>query len=77
MQKSRYIHEPSTSLKRKSSLDQAPVQNKRGRPPNDSFTPRNYPKQQTSSSSIRTEEVSAFDRGLEAEKILGATDASV
>jgi len=75
MQKSRFMHEPSTTLKRKSSLDQAPVQNKRGRPPNDSYTPRNYPKQQTSS--IRTEESSAFDRGLEAEKILGATDASV
>jgi hypothetical protein len=39
------MHEPSTSLKRKSSVDQAPVQNKRGRPPNDSFTPRSYPKQ--------------------------------
>jgi hypothetical protein len=76
MQKSRYVQEPSTSLKRKSSLDQAPVQNKRGRPPNDSFTPRNYPKQQTTAS-IRTEETSAFDRGLEAEKILGATDATV
>ncbi len=75
LQKSRYMQEPSTSLKRKSSLDQAPVQNKRGRPPNDSFTPRSYPKQQTSS--IRTEETSAFDRGLEPEKILGATDATV
>jgi len=69
------MHESSTTLKRKPSLDQAPVQNKRGRPPNDSYTPRNYPKQQTSS--IRTEELSAFDRGLEAEKILGATDATV
>jgi hypothetical protein len=74
MQKSRYVQEPSTSLKRKSSLDQTPVQNKRGRPPNDSYT-RNYSKQQTSS--IRTEEPSVFDRGLEAEKILGATDATV
>jgi len=74
MQKSRYMQEPSTSLKRKPSLDQAPVQNKRGRPPNDSFAPRNYPKQQMTS--IRTEETSAFDRGLEAEKILGATDAT-
>jgi hypothetical protein len=75
MQKSRYMNEPSTSLKRKSSVDQTPVQNKRGRPPNDSYTPRNYPKQQTTS--IRTEETSAFDRGLEAEKILGATDTTV
>ena len=75
MQKSRYMNnEPSTSLKRKPSLDQAPVQNKRGRPPNDSYT-RNYSKQQTSST--RIEEASAFDRGLEAEKILGATDATV
>ena len=75
MQKPRYMPEPSTSLKRKPSLDQAPVQNKRGRPPNDSFAPRNYPKQQMTS--IRTEETSAFDRGLEPEKILGATDATV
>ena len=76
MQKSRYMHEqPSTSLKRKSSIDQAPIQNKRGRPPNDSLAHRNYSKQQTSS--IRTEEASPFDRGLEAEKILGATDATV
>ncbi|CAF3372017.1 unnamed protein product [Rotaria sp. Silwood1] len=75
MQKSRYMHEPSTSLKRKSSLDQAPIQNKRGRPPNDSLSHRNYSKQQPLS--IRTaEEASAFDRGLEAEKILGATDAT-
>ncbi|CAF0849248.1 unnamed protein product [Rotaria sordida] len=74
MQKSHYINESSTSLKRKSSLDQAPVQNKRGRPSNDSLSHRNYSKQQTSS--IRTEEASAFDRGLEAEKILGATDAT-
>ena len=50
--------------------------NKRGRPPNDSLVNRNYLKQQTSAS-IRSEESSAFDRGLEAEKILGATDASV
>ena len=71
------MHEqPSTSLKRKPSLDQAPVQNKRGRPPNDSYTSRSYSKPQ-SSSSIRTDEVSPFDRGLEAEKILGATDATV
>jgi len=74
MQKSRYMHEPSTSLKRKSSIDQSPVQNKRGRPSNDSFNSRNYSKQQTSS--IRTEEISPFDRGLEAEKILGATDTT-
>jgi len=74
MQKTRYMHEPSTSLKRKSSADQMPVQNKRGRPPNDSLAHRNYSKQQTSS--IRTEEASAFDRGLEPEKILGATDAT-
>jgi len=73
-QKSRYIHEPSTSLKRKSSLDQSPVQNKRGRPPNDSYATRNYSKQQISS--IRTEEPSPFDRGIEAEKILGATDTT-
>lgn len=69
------MHESSTSLKRKSSLDQAPVPNKRGRPPNDSLAHRNFAKQQ--SSSMRTEEPSAFDRGLEAEKILGATDATV
>jgi hypothetical protein len=64
-------NEPST-LKRKSSLDQAPVHNKRGRPPIDR---NNYSKQQTSST--RVEEASAFDRGYEAEKILGATDATV
>ena len=75
VQKSRYINEPSTSLKRKSSIDQTPVQNKRGRPPNDSLAHRNYSKQQTSS--IHSEEPSAFDRGFEAEKILGATDATV
>jgi len=70
------MHESFTpSLKRKSSLDQAPVQSKRGRPPNDSLAHRNYSKQPTSS--IHTEEVSAFDRGLEPEKILGATDATV
>lgn len=74
MQKSRYSQESSTSLKRKSSLDQVPTHNKRGRPPNDSLAHRNYSKQQTSS--IRTEEASAFDRGLEAEKILGATDTT-
>jgi hypothetical protein len=60
---------------KKRTLDQAPIQNKRGRPPNDSLVNRNYPKSQ--SSSMRTEEASAFDRGLEAEKILGATDATV
>ena len=60
------------ALKRKPSLDQPPVHNKRGRPPLDR---NNYPKQQTSSA--RTEEPSAFDRGFEAEKILGATDATV
>ena len=27
MQKPRFMHEPSTSLKRKSSMDQAPIQN--------------------------------------------------
>ncbi|CAM2709732.1 unnamed protein product [Rotaria socialis] len=73
LQKSRFIQEPSTSLKRKPSLDQAPVPNKRGRPPNDSLAHRSYSKQQTS---IRTEESSAFDRSLEAEKILGATDTT-
>ena len=78
MQKSRFVHEPTASLKRKPSQDQVPVQNKRGRPPNDSYAPRNYPKQQQQQpASIRTEEASAFDRGLEAEKILGATDATV
>ncbi len=65
-------NDPSTSLKRKPSLDQAPVHNKRGRPPLDR---NNYSKQQ--SSSARVEEASAFDRGFEAEKILGATDATV
>lgn len=74
-QKSRFMHEPSTSLKRKTSLDQAPVHNKRGRPPNDSYTTRNYPKQATTS--IHTEEQSEFDRGLDPEKILGATDTTV
>lgn len=74
-QKPRYMPESSTTIKRKPSADQALVQNKRGRPPNDSFTPRNYPKQQATS--IRTEEISPFDRGLDAEKILGATDATV
>ncbi|CAF0994981.1 unnamed protein product [Adineta steineri] len=74
LQKPRFINEPSTSLKRKSSLDQAPQQNKRGRPPNDSLGHRNYSKQQTSS--LHTDETSAFDRGLEPEKILGATDAT-
>ncbi len=64
-------NEPTT-LKRKPSLDQAPVHNKRGRPPLDR---NNYSKQQTSST--RVEEASAFDRGYEAEKILGATDATV
>ena len=42
---------------------------------NDSLGQRNYSKQQTSS--IHPEEASAFDRGLDAEKILGATDATV
>ncbi|CAF0869670.1 unnamed protein product [Adineta ricciae] len=74
VQKSRYINEPSTSLKRKSSIDQTPMQNKRGRPPNDSLAHRNYSKQQTSS--VQSEEPSAFDRGFEPEKILGATDAT-
>jgi len=72
MQKSRYMNNEQSSLKRKSSLDQAPVHNKRGRPPLDR---NNYSKQQTSST--RVEEASAFDRGFEAEKILGATDATV
>jgi hypothetical protein len=72
MQKSRYMNNDPSSLKRKSSLDQAPVHNRRGRPPLDRS---NYPKQQTSST--RVEEASAFDRGFEAEKILGATDATV
>jgi hypothetical protein len=86
-QKSRYLHEsaptssssssPSSAavMKRKSSLDQVSAPNKRGRPPHDAIANRNYLKQ--SSSSLRTEEASAFDRGLEAEKILGATDATV
>jgi hypothetical protein len=69
------VHEPPTALKRKPSADQPPAPNKRGRPPNDPFAPRNYPKQQAAS--IRTEEGTAFDRGLDAEKILGATDATV
>ncbi len=67
-------NDPST-LKRKPSLDQPSppvVHNKRGRPPLDR---NNYSKQQ--SSSARVEEASAFDRGFEAEKILGATDATV
>jgi hypothetical protein len=67
------MNNDSSSLKRKSSLDQAPVHNKRGRPPLDRS---NYTKQQ-SSSTTRAEEASAFDRGFEAEKILGATDATV
>ena len=62
----------SASLKRKPSLDQAPVPNKRGRPPLD----RNYPRQPNSSNRV-AEEASAFDRGYEAEKILGATDTTV
>ena len=66
------MNNDSLSLKRKTSLDQAPVYNKRGRPPLDRS---NYTKQQ--SSSTRVEEASAFDRGFEAEKILGATDATV
>ena len=69
------MHEPSTVLKRKPSADQAPVPSKRGRPPNDPYAPRNYPKQQATPT--RTEEPTAFDRGLDAEKILGATDATV
>ncbi|UJR15652.1 hypothetical protein I4U23_002588 [Adineta vaga] len=73
-QKSRFTHEPSTSLKRKPSVDQVPLQNKRGRPPNDSLAHRNYPKQPISS--IHSDESSAFDRGLDPEKILGATDAT-
>ncbi|CAF0992213.1 unnamed protein product [Rotaria sordida] len=71
LQKTRYMNNDSSTLKRKSSLDQAPVHNKRGRPPLDR---NNYAKQQTSST--RIEEASAFDRGYEAEKILGATDAT-
>lgn len=59
-------------LKRKPSLDQAPVPNKRGRPPLD----RNYPRPQNPSNRV-AEEASAFDRGFDAEKILGATDATV
>jgi len=75
LQRSRHnMHEPSTALKRKTSLDQAPVHNKRGRPPNDSYASRNYPKQSTSS--IHVDESSAFDRGLDPEKILGATDTT-
>ena len=66
------MNNDSSTLKRKSSLDQAPIQNKRGRPPLDRS---NYPKQQTAST--RVDEASAFDRGYDAEKILGATDATV
>jgi hypothetical protein len=74
-QKPRFINNDtsSASLKRKSSLDQAPVPNKRGRPPLD----RNYSRQTNSSTRTAVEEASAFDRGYEAEKILGATDATV
>ncbi|CAF1265394.1 unnamed protein product [Rotaria magnacalcarata] len=72
LQKTRYMNNESSTLKRKPSLDQAPVHNKRGRPPLDRS---NYSKQQTSSTT-RIEEASAFDRGYEAEKILGATDAT-
>lgn len=75
LQKPRHTHELIPSAKRKFSVDQAPVQNKRGRPPNDPSHQRNYSKQQASST--RSEEPSAFDRGLEAEKILGATDTAV
>lgn len=67
------MNNDSSTLKRKSSLDQAPVHNKRGRPPLDRSNYSN--KQQTAST--RVEEASAFDRGYEAEKILGATDATV
>lgn len=77
------MNNDSNVLKRKSSLDQAPVHNKRGRPPLDRS---NYSKQQQQpqqqqqqqqASTTRVEEASAFDRGYEAEKILGATDATV
>ena len=68
------MHE-SSALKRKSSLDQPVVTNKRGRPPNDAVANRNFAKQPTPAP-VRTEEASAFDRGLEAEKVLGATDAT-
>ena len=63
---------PSSSIKRKSSLDQAPVPNKRGRPPLDRNASR-----ASNSTTRMTEEASAFDRGYEAEKILGATDSTV
>ena len=65
------MNNDASSLKRKSSLDQAPVPNKRGRPPLD----RSHLK--PTNTATRTEEASAFDRGYEAEKILGATDAAV
>jgi hypothetical protein len=69
-------NEPAV-LKRKSSLDQAPVHNKRGRPPLDRNNYSKQPQQQQQTSSTRAEEASAFDRGFEAEKVLGATDATV
>lgn len=72
LQKNRFMNNDASTLKRKPSLDQAPVHNKRGRPPLDRS---NYNKQQPSAA--RSEEASAFDRGFEAEKILGATDATV
>ena len=74
LQKSRYVNNDASTalLKRKPSLDQAPVPNKRGRPPLD----RNYPRPQNPSNRV-SEEASAFDRGYDAEKILGATDATV
>jgi len=77
LQKSRYMNNDATALKRKSSVDQAPVHNKRGRPPLDrSNYPKQQQQQQQQTSSTRNEEASAFDRGFEAEKILGATDAT-
>ena len=80
------------SLKRKPSLDQTAGPNKRGRPPLDrNHYSRQQPQQQqqqqqqqtsnanrTSSAAAATnDEPSAFDRGYDAEKILGATDATV
>lgn len=65
----------SSSMKRKSSLDQAPVPNKRGRPPLDRSGGAGRPSNTTTNRAA--EEPSAFDRGYEAEKILGATDSTV
>lgn len=85
LQKPRYMNNDPAGLKRKSSLDQAPVHNKRGRPPLDRSNYGNKQQQQQQAqqqqqhqtASTRIDEPSAFDRGYEAEKILGATDSTV